>query len=178
LQAEVWVKVFLSPNSKINLSNLRDNSSQLGVKAKEKPYGIVIKGTEKQVHIAIQELRKLDPATVFIRESAPPLQGKRIFQGFLQLSGEYSILPLISDALKCNTSEASRGETETSIKESRLVRCRYVYQYLGHVEAAVFRLENGEVLVRCFDGEGKCGWYNCTTCPYGTLIEKRNRKFK
>lgn len=165
----VCVKVFLSPLSEHRIRSLQARSSKFQVEAIEKPYGLLIKGRKNDVQRFIEDLRGLEPTGIFIRESAPTVKGHHVFRGFLQLSGEYGLALLISEALRDD-----RDEAENKVVEAKVIRCRYVHEPLGPVSAAIFKLQNGESWVRCFEGEGRCGWYNCVCCPYGTLIEKRS----
>ena len=132
------------------------------VKVKEKAYGLLVMGPKEEIEDIVKRLRKIDSSNIFVSEATVPVRGHRVFRGFLQLSGEYRSLPLISQALE----GAPQGKDKTKVK-GRLIRCRYVGQ--RSIDALLIDYGDGKIKVRCpemvFYGSRVCG----SRCPYGEL---------
>ena len=155
--ASLWYKVFTELSG-------GDNK----VLVKEKAYGLLIRGPKELVDGIVEELKKIEPNRVFVYESSPTIKGHSIFSGFLQLSGELPLLPLISQALE--DGGLREGVPKVSVK---LVRCKYVrgwYMNAKNIVALLIDYGDGKVKVRCpdmmFRGSHACG----TRCPYGEIL--------
>jgi len=114
-------------------------------------------------------LKETESGRVFVCESSQPIRSHSVFGGFLQLSGELTLLPLISQALDCEPRERKPIS-------AKLVRCKYVkWKYRGEEENVVALLidyGDGKVKVRCpdmmFRGSRICG--ETGNCPYGEIL--------
>ncbi|MEM4298230.1 MAG: DUF2102 domain-containing protein, partial [Nitrososphaerota archaeon] len=161
------IRVVLSPDSESTSLSLwyqvwacLERANQ--VKVKEKAYGLIIKGPAEEVEAIVKRLREIDGSKVFISEAMASTNKHRVFRGFLQLSGEYQSLPLISQAPE----KTSKYDGEVKVK-GKLIRCRYVGQRA--VDALLIDYGDGKIKVRCpemvFYGSHVCG----LRCPYGEL---------
>ena len=162
------VRVVLSPDSENTPSSLwyKVFSELSGGKVivKEKAYGLFIRGPKELVDNIVKKLRETDSHRVFVYEASPPIRGHRVFSGFLQLSGELNLLPLISQAL-----EGGEGKGRTPAVSAKLVRCKYVKE---NIVALLIDYGDGKVKVRCpdmmFRGTHLCG--TMRRCPYGEIL--------
>jgi len=161
------VRVVLSPDSENTPSSLwykvfRELSGGKVI-VKEKAYGLFIRGPKEQVDNIVKKLRETDSHRVFVYEASPSIRGHRVFSGFLQLSGELNLLPLISQALE----GGAKGRTATV--SAKLVRCKYVEE---NIVALLIDYGDGKVKVRCpdmmFRGSHLCG--TMRRCPYGEIL--------
>jgi len=102
-EKELRIKVFVLPASKFTPTALvnRVKSFRIPVEVRRKSYGLLLRGKAENIGVLMGKLRELDPYRVFFREAGLLPRGKRVFKGFLQLSGEYAyLLPLVSNALE------------------------------------------------------------------------------
>ena len=166
------VRIVLSPDSEHTPSSLWykvfTELSGDKVRVKEKAYGLLLRGAKEDVDRIVEKLKELEPNKVFVCETSPTIKGNSVFSGFLQLSWELTLLPLISQALE--NVELREGAPKVSAK---LVRCKYVRWWYGKVQNIVTLLidyGDGKVRVRCpdlmFGGSHACG----TRCPYGEIL--------
>lgn len=161
------VRVVLSPDSENTPSNLWYKVfSELNggkVVVKEKAYGLLIRGPKELVDNIVKKLRESDPNRIFVYEASPSIRGHHVFSGFLQLSGELTILPLISQALEGGV------KGRTAVVSAKLIRCKYVEE---NIVALLIDYGDGKVKVRCpdmmFRGSHLCG--TMRRCPYGEIL--------
>jgi len=162
------VRVVLSPDSEITPSSLWykvfTELSGDKVIVKEKAYGLLIKGPKELVDDIVENLKEIESLRVFVCESSPFIKTHSVFGGFLQLSGELPLLPLISHALRKEPTE------RTSNVSAKLVRCKYIEE--KNVVALLIDYGDGNVKVRCpdmmFRGTHLCG--TMRRCPYGEIL--------
>jgi len=161
------VRVVLSPNSESTPSSLWYRVfAELGdkVRVKEKAYGLLIKGPREFVDEIVEKLKETESGRVFVCESSQPVRSHSVFGGFLQLSGELTLLPFISVALEGGPRE---GAPNVSAK---LVRCKYIEE--KNIVALLIDYGDGKVKVRCpdmmFRGSHLCG--TMRRCPYGEIL--------
>ncbi|NHV96287.1 MAG: DUF2102 domain-containing protein [Thaumarchaeota archaeon] len=161
------VRVVLSPNSESTPSSLWYRVfAELGdkVRVKEKAYGLLIKGPREFVDEIVEKLKESESGRVFVCESSQPIRSHSVFGGFLQLSGELTLLPFISVALEGGPRE---GASNVSAK---LVRCKYIEE--KNIVALLIDYGDGKVKVRCpdmmFRGSHLCG--TMRRCPYGEIL--------
>jgi hypothetical protein len=164
--ARKTLRIILSPDSVTSPSSLWHHIAKIcvdsEVKVKIKAYGLIISGPQNLVDQIAIEIRKIDPSGIFICESAPSTHRHLIFQGFLQLSGEFQILHMVSQILRNN------GKVDSGAKvKGKLVRCLYT---VDNPTALLMDEGSDKVSVRCtelmLNGIHPCG----NLCPYGELI--------
>ena len=108
---EITKMVVLAESSPILPSELALRAYELSTDAvvKETCYGLIVTGSEQAVNETIEELRKLDPSGIFVKDRVfPPgysiicraVRGGGPRPGFHQLEKESAILPSISYGLE------------------------------------------------------------------------------
>jgi len=108
---EITKMVVLADSSPILPSELALRAYELSTDAvvKETCFGLIVTGSEKAVNEAIEELRRLDPSGIFVKDRGfPPGDSRRCRAvrgggprpGFHQLEKESAILPNISYGLE------------------------------------------------------------------------------
>jgi len=108
---EITKMVVLADSSPILPSELALRAYELSTDAivKETCFGLIVTGTERAVNETVEELRRLDPSGIFVKDRGfPPGDSRRCRAvrgggprpGFHQLEKESAILPSISFGLE------------------------------------------------------------------------------
>jgi len=111
--------IILGPKADVSESEVVNHMHLLGLPLtiKQTCYGAMVSGKEKDVMMAIKEIRKLDPYNIFTKDRGfPPGDPRRCRghrkgprEGFHQMEKEFQLLGFVSDALK-NPKEVSLEE--------------------------------------------------------------------
>ncbi|MGB9371274.1 MAG: methanogenesis marker 6 protein [Halobacteriota archaeon] len=131
---EVTKMVVLADSSPILPSELALRAYELSTDAvvKETCFGLIVTGSEKAVNEAIEELRRLDPSGIFVKDRGfPPGDSRRCRAvrgggprpGFHQLEKESAILPNISYGLETidDPLDAKERKKHDKLKIDRLI---------------------------------------------------------
>jgi hypothetical protein len=176
------IKVFLNPDSPLTPSTLKEALTGLDpdIRVKEECYGLLVGGTPSQVFALINQLRTKYPFETFIRETVARPGSARVFSGFLQIAGEYPLLPLISRALRRTRANAAgkaaegtteqSGDTCTKALKVSMERCRYLLP-IKTIDFVRFQQANGGEIpvIRCPRAREGCVWADRNECIYGLL---------
>ena len=131
---ETTKMVVLADSSPILPSELALRAYELSTDAvvKETCFGLIVTGSEKEVNETIEELRKLDPSGIFVKDRGfPPGDSRRCRAvrgggprpGFHQLEKESGILPSISYGLETidEPSETTEQKKRGALKIDRFI---------------------------------------------------------
>ncbi|MGD0327938.1 MAG: methanogenesis marker 6 protein [Halobacteriota archaeon] len=131
---EITKMVVLADSSPILPSELALRAYELSTDAvvKETCFGLIVTGSEKAVNEAIEELRRLDPSGIFVKDRGfPPGDSRRCRAvrgggprpGFHQLEKESAILPNISYGLETidDPLDAKERKKHDKLKIDRLI---------------------------------------------------------
>lgn len=131
---EITKMVVLADSSPILPSELALRAYELSTDAvvKETCFGLIVTGSEKAVNETIEELRKLDPCGIFVKDRGfPPgdsrrcraVRGGGARPGFHQLEKESAILPSISYGLETidDPVDAKERKTRDKLKIDRFI---------------------------------------------------------
>ena len=131
---EITKMVVLADSSPILPSELALRAYELSTDAvvKETCFGLIVTGSEKAVNETIEELRKLDPCGIFVKDRGfPPGDSRRCRAvrgggprpGFHQLEKESAILPNISYGLETidDPLDAKERKKHDKLKIDRLI---------------------------------------------------------
>ena len=122
---EITKMVVLADSSPILPSELALRAYELSTDAvvKETCFGLIVTGSEKAVNETIEELRKLDPSGIFVKDRGfPPgdsrrcraVRGGGARPGFHQLEKESAILPSISVRFRDHRRPSGRERTKNT----------------------------------------------------------------
>jgi len=178
------LKVFLSPSSALTPWKLTAELTRFypDVRFKEECYGLLVRGAPARIGALIAQLRSRYPYDTFVRETVGKTSRAQVFSGFLQVAGEYPLLPLISEALrraqgKEKTETASEGSDEIDRVERRvsMERCRYIQPIKTIDFVRIYGTSGDEI--RCPRAREGCPWEFEDDCIYGLLEHIPARKY-
>jgi len=119
--------IILGPKADVSESEVVNHMHLLGLPLtiKQTCYGAMVSGKEKDVMMAIKEIRKLDPYNIFTKDRGfPPGDPRRCRghrkgprEGFHQMEKEFQLLGFVSDALKNPKEVSLKEEKPISVDE-------------------------------------------------------------
>lgn len=118
--------IVLSPDSRLTPDILAKKIVSLPLIIKVTCWGLILSGDSELIKKAVQEIRKLDPTKIFVKERGYPPGDPRICRfhrgggarpGFHYLEYETSLLPFISKALEASSEEPISPPEKTPKKK-------------------------------------------------------------